>query len=111
MLTLRTTWAAPGNRTSLLAPSLLSTCNIVREPAARRVMGSALRLVPCRQFGRDHTRYQVQLDAAPIVEAAGCQPAPGSRAGCNRPGAATGNPAPPSRPERCGAATGGVALA
>src|ERR1700733_14848539 len=96
----------PGNKTSLLVPPLLSTCSMACDPIARRVMGFVSKLVPCRQFGRDHTRYQVQPKAALSVNAGSCQPALGSRAGCSKPGVVTGKPTPPSNPERCGDPTG-----
>ena len=50
------------------APRTPSACRIVVPPALSRVIGPAS---PCRQFGRDQTRYQVQ--ALPEPEISRCE--------------------------------------
>src|SRR3954453_23199682 len=73
-----TTWFEPGKSTRRPEPPLLSTCNTGWEPIDSNVIGCASFPLPCRQLGRDQTRYQVQAESTLAWDSGTCQPVAGS---------------------------------
>ena len=108
-------WLAPGNRISRPLPAELSICTTGTLPNDSSVTGAVN--PPCRQFGRDHTRNQVQGSAAPKVWTGNRSPWSGSMTGRSWPldGSAPGGttvlrPTPPRMPFNRGVACGAVPL-